>query len=135
VLGDITGRTLLVLPLASAQRLAEILLRSAPGSVVSFGEMERSALMEAGNILSAAHMNALSDFLGMMLLPSVPTLELDTVERVVPAIVNGSAKAGEYAFSIETRFTVRGTEPATGRFLFLPSFASLRIIFDALRLG
>ena len=134
ILGDITGRTLLVLPIESAQRLAEILL-GRPVGLVEFGEMERSALMEAGNILSAAHMNALSDFLGMMLLPSVPHLELDTVAGVVRAILADSNRVGEYAFSIETRFTLYGKEPVTGRFLFLPSFASLRIIFDALRLG
>ena len=134
ILGDITGRTLLVLPIESAQRLAEILL-GRPVGLVEFGEMERSALMEAGNILSAAHMNALSDFLGMMLLPSVPHLELDTVSAVVRTILDEPGRGGEYAFSIETRFTLYGKEPVTGRFLFLPSFASLRIIFDALRLG
>jgi chemotaxis protein CheC len=135
ILGDLTGRTLLVLPLDSARRLAEILLNSPLGSVTEFGELERSSLMEAGNILSAAHMNALSDFLGMMLLPSVPHLELDTVEKVVPTILSESSRVGEYAFSIETRFELRGAEPVTGQFLFLPSFASLRIVFDALRIG
>ena len=36
--------------------------------------MEQSAIKEAGNILSSAYMNALSDFMGMMLLPSPPSL-------------------------------------------------------------
>src|SRR5690606_41234946 len=62
------------------------------------------------NILSAAHLNALSDFLGMMLLPSVPHLELDTVAGVVRAILADSNRVGEYAFSIETRFTLRSEE-------------------------
>jgi chemotaxis protein CheC len=135
VLGDLTGRTLLVLPLECARRLAGILLNRKTGEVTEFGEMERSALMEAGNILSAAHMNALSDFLGLMLLPSVPQLELDQVEAVVSRLLTSQARVGEYAFSIETRFSIRGTEPVTGQFLYLPSFASLRIVFDALRIG
>ncbi len=135
VLGDLTGRTLLVLPIDSARRLAEILLNRPLGAITEFEELERSALMEVGNILSAAHMNALSDFLGMMLLPSVPQLELNPVEMVVPTILSETSRAGEYAFSIETRFELRGAEPVTGQFLFLPSFASLRIVFDALRLG
>ncbi len=135
VLGDLTGRTLLVLPLQSARRLSEILLNRGVGEVTEFGELERSSLMEAGNILSAAHMNALSDFLGLMLLPSVPHLELDRVDAVVSRIISGLTRAGEFAFSIETRFSIRGTEPVTGQFLYLPSFASLRIVFDALRIG
>jgi len=135
ILGDLTGRTLLVLPLESAKRLAEILLNAPAGSIESFGELERSALMEAGNILSAAHMNALSDFLGMMLLPSVPHLELDELGKVMPTVFKGSAVMGEYAFSIETRFILRDAEPVKGQFLFMPSLASLRIVFDALRLA
>lgn len=135
ILGDLTGRTLLVLPIASARSLAGILLARDPQSIDEFDELERSALMEAGNILSAAHMNALSDFLGMMLIPSVPHLELDSVDAIVPTVVPDGSKAGEFAISIETRFELRGAEPVTGHFLFLPSFASLRIVFDALRIG
>lgn len=135
VLGDLTGRTLLVLPDPSAKRLAEILLSRPIGAVETFGELEESALMEAGNIVSAAHMNALSDFLGMMLLPSVPHLEIDRVEKVVSSVLSDAAAPGEFAFSIETRFTLRGVEPVSGHFLFLPDVASLRIILDALKLG
>src|SRR5690606_37550005 len=58
VLGDLTGRTVLVLPVASAARLAEILLRRDHGSIEAFDELGESALMEVGNILSAAYMNA-----------------------------------------------------------------------------
>lgn len=134
ILGDLTGRTLLVLPIKSARRLSEILLGQSSGTILEFGELERSALMEAGNIVSAAHMNALSDFLGMMLIPSVPHLEMDRVEAVVPKVLSDPTRAGEYAFSIETRFELRGNEPVTGQFLFIPSVASLKVVFDALRI-
>ena len=43
--------------------------------------MEQSAIKEAGNILSSAYMNALSDFMGMMLLPSPPSLAIDMSTR------------------------------------------------------
>jgi chemotaxis protein CheC len=135
ILGDLTGRTILVLPIDSARRLAEILLSQSVGSVQEFGEMERSALMEAGNILSAAHMNALSDFLGMMLLPSVPQLSVDAVGAVVGKIINERPMGGDLAISIETRFALRNTEPVVGQFLFIPDLASLQVVFDALRLG
>lgn len=135
VVGDLTGQTSLVLPFASACRLAELLLDRRPGDVEDFGDLERSAVTEAANIVSAAHMNALSDFLGLMLLPSVPRLELDRADAVLSRLTPGPAHSGGYAFSIETRFALRGAEPVTGQFIYLPSLASLRIIFDALRLG
>jgi chemotaxis protein CheC len=103
--------------------------------VPEFGELERSALMEVGNILSAAYMNALSDFLGMMLLPSVPHLEIAEVGALVSIVATETSPTGDYAFSIETRFTLRGSEQASGHFLFLPDLASLRILLDALHLG
>ena len=48
VLGAIPGRTLFVLRRGSALRLADILLGRAEGTSQLFGDMERSALMEAG---------------------------------------------------------------------------------------
>src|SRR5579862_1473356 len=73
MLGDLTGRTLLVFPRRTALRLAGLLLRRPTDpDAYAFTEMEQSAIKEAGNILSSAYMNALSDFMGMMLLPSPP---------------------------------------------------------------
>jgi chemotaxis protein CheC len=76
MMGDLTGRTLLVFPRRTAMRLAGLLLRrSLPTD--DFSEMQQSAIKEAGNILSSAYMNALSDFMGMLLLPSPPSLAID----------------------------------------------------------
>src|SRR5918912_13220 len=77
MLGDLTGRTLLVFPQPTAVRLTALMLRRPVGPSREFGTLERSAIKEAGNILAAAYMNALSEFLGMMLLPSPPSLLID----------------------------------------------------------
>ena len=83
MMGDLTGRTLLVFPKPTAVRLAELMLRRPIGSSAELGEMEQSAIKEAGNILSSAYMNALSDFMGMMLLPSPFDYNLPTpVDRL-----------------------------------------------------
>ncbi|MDO8667173.1 MAG: chemotaxis protein CheC, partial [Gemmatimonadales bacterium] len=73
MLGDLTGRTLLVFPEKAAKRLCDLLLGRPLGETESFGALEQSSLKEAGNILCGAYMNALSSFMGMMLLPSVPS--------------------------------------------------------------
>src|ERR1041384_3642499 len=67
MLGDLTGRTMLVFPKNTALKLSERLLRRPlrdEGDDGDFTEMEQSAIKEAGNILSSAYMNALSDFMG-----------------------------------------------------------------------
>jgi len=83
VLGDLTGRTLLLLPEDNAHLLCDLLLRRPPGTSDTIGQLEESSLKEAGNILAGAYLNALSDFMGMMLLPSVPSLVVDLAGAVL----------------------------------------------------
>ena len=135
MLGDVTGRTLLVLPEPAARRLAERLLRRTQGSVVDFGELEQSALKETGNILCAAYLNALSDFMGLMLLLSVPTLVVDQCGAVLTSAYIEFAQAQDYVFSIETQFTLDEGDPVAGHFLLLPDLPSLQAILEAMRLA
>src|SRR5512133_2897756 len=83
MLGDLTGRTLLVFPKLTAIRLAELMLRRPHGESPDLSELQQSALKEAGNILSGAYMNALSEFMGLMLLPSPPSLAVDMSRAVL----------------------------------------------------
>ena len=135
VLGDVTGRTLLVLPEAAAQRLAERLLRRAPGTVTEFRPVEQSALQETGNILCAAYLNALSDFMGLMLLLSVPSLVIDQCGAVLTSAYIEFAQAQDYVFSIETQFTLGEGDPVAGHFLLLPDLPSLQVILKSIRLA
>src|ERR1700750_1594506 len=100
MLGDLTGRTLLVFPRRTAIRLAELLLRrqSPPDD---FNEMQQSAIKEAGNILSSAYMNALSDFMGMMLLPSPPSLAIDMSDAVLTTIYLQFGSDKDFVFCVE----------------------------------
>jgi chemotaxis protein CheC len=122
-------------PERAARTLCDILLRREPGTTESFGEMERSSLKEAGNILASAYLNALSDFMGMMLVPSVPSLVIDLSGAVLTSAHLNFGHDRDYAFCVETSFRVQGaSEPLGGHFLLLPDMASLRSIFDAIRL-
>ena len=46
MLGDLTGRTLLVFPEPSAKRLCDLLLARPSGKTQTFGELEQSSLKE-----------------------------------------------------------------------------------------
>ncbi len=135
MMGDLTGRALLLFPQRSARTLCDFLLRREIGTTQDFGEMEQSALKEAGNILASAYLNALSDFMGMMLVPSVPSLVIDLSGAVLTSAHLNFGHDRDYAFCVETAFRLEGaTEPLGGHFLLLPDLASLRSIFDAIRL-
>lgn len=135
MMGDLTGRTLVLFPEGSAKHLCDILFRKPTGTTVEFGAMEQSGIKEAGNILASAYLNALSDFMGMMLVPSVPSLVIDISAAVLTTAYLNFGHDRDFVFCVETSFRVEGaTEPLRGHFLLLPDMPSLRAIFDAIRL-
>jgi chemotaxis protein CheC len=135
MLGDLTGRTLLVFPRKSAMRLSEILLHRPAGHSHVFGELEQSAIKEAGNILSAAYMNALADFMGMMLLPSVPSLVIDLLTAVLTTTYTNFGHDRDYVFAIQTEFQMAENDAVSGHFFLLPDVESLEIILRSIRLA
>jgi chemotaxis protein CheC len=136
MLGDLTGRTLLVFPKTTAMRLSELMLRRPKGSSKDLGELEQSAIKEAGNILSGAYMNALSDFMGLMLLPSPPSLAVDMSTAVLTTAYLQFGSDKDYVFCVESEFYMKDLdEHLRGFFLLLPDFQSLQAILRAVRVG
>ena len=136
MLGDLTGRTLLLLPEGNARLLCDLLLRRPAGATKTFGELEQSSLKEAGNILGAAYLNALSDFMKMMLLPSVPSLVVDSASAVLTSAYLNFGRERDYVFCIETRFEFdEAGRVLPGYFLLLPDVVSLRTILAAIGLS
>ncbi len=136
MLGDLTGRTLLIVPESDAMQLCDRLLRRSPGATSVFSELEQSSLKEAGNILGGAYMNALSEFMGMMLLPSVPSLVIDVAAAALTSVYLNFGHDRDLAFCVETHFRFEGDgRELCGQFLLLPDLASLKAIFDAIRLS
>src|SRR4051812_42379673 len=57
MMGDLTGRAMVLFPERAAHTLCDFLFRRSPGATTQFGEMEQSGLKEAGNILASAYLN------------------------------------------------------------------------------
>jgi chemotaxis protein CheC len=136
MLGDLTGRTLLVFPRPTAIRLAELMLRRPARADGELGELEQSAIKEAGNILSGAYLNALSDFMGLMLLPSPPSLAIDMSSAVLTTAYLQFGTDRDYVFCVESEFHMQElAERLRGFFLLLPDVASLHAILRAVRVA
>jgi chemotaxis protein CheC len=135
VMGDLTGRTLVVLGEDSARALCTLLLHR-PSAGPGFDAMQQSTIKETGNILCSAYMNALSDFLGMMLLPSVPALVIDLAGAVLTTAYLNFGHDRDTVFCVETAFRIEGSaEAMTGQFLLMPDPPSLNAIFDAINIA
>jgi chemotaxis protein CheC len=131
--GSLTGHTLLALPLVTARRLADLMLRRERRSGGALDVLEESALKEAGNILGGAYMTALSEFLGMTLLPSPPRLAVGSTTTVMDAHKQQASDAAA-ACCVETEFTFEEIgERFRGFFLLLPDAESFDLIFAAVQ--
>ncbi|MFW6079509.1 MAG: chemotaxis protein CheC [Gemmatimonadota bacterium] len=136
VLGDVTGRTVQLFAPATASRLAEILLsREEIPFPAGFGELERSSLEEVGNILVGAYLNALSDVLGMLLLPSAPKLAIDMAGAILTGAGIDPRAEMDWILCIDSVFRIDEREThLPGRFLLLPDPGALEAILQAIRL-
>jgi chemotaxis protein CheC len=131
ILGDATGKIVLIFPRESALHLADMLLKQTMGTSKILTELGHSAIKEAGNILTGAYLSALNEFLGMLLLISVPTLVFDLAGALLSFITLG-LEENLKVICIETRFS-DDTEDVGGYFILVPDSASLRAIFQAIR--
>jgi chemotaxis protein CheC len=131
--GDLTGLTLLVFPQPIALRVAGLMMQK---TVTALGPIEESALKEAGNILCAAYLNALADFLQMTLLPSPPSMAVDMSDAVLNSTYLEISQGAEYVFCVESEFQLQEHEERLrGFFLLLPDAPSLRAILRAIRVA
>jgi chemotaxis protein CheC len=134
VAGDLTGLTLLVFPQPIAYRIAGLMMGGR--HVERLGAIEESALKEAGNILSAAYLNALAEFLGMRILNSPPVLAVDMSDAVLSSTYIEVSEGAEYVFCVESEFQLANdTAPLRGFFLLLPDPPSLRAMLTAIRVA
>jgi chemotaxis protein CheC len=135
VLGDLTGRSLLLFEKNLALKLADMLLSREPGSTKVFAELEQSALKETANILTGAYLNGLSDMLGLMLIPSVPSLAIDLSAAILSTAYLDFAHEQGHVIILDTRFRFEpGESSMSGHFVLLPDPASLEVILKAARL-
>jgi len=133
MMGDLTGMTLLVFPQASALQIASLMMRR---PATTLGAMEQSAIKEAGNILGSAYMNALAEFMGMIIMPSPPSLTVDLSDAVLSSTYVEVSLTGSYVFCVESEFILQesGTR-VRGLFLLLPDGPSLHAILRSIRVG
>lgn len=135
VLGDLTGRSLLLFHRDGALQLTDMLLNRAAGETQIFGELEQSSLKEAANILTGAQLKTLSDFLGLMLIPSVPSLAVDVCAAVLSTTYLNFGQDRDRVIILDTRFRFEpGERSMSGHLVLLPDPGSLRVILRAVRL-
>lgn len=127
--GDITGSIMFLLEKNSAKHLIAKLMGM---EIVNdeFGEMETSALMEVGNIITGAYLNSLATITNLKIYPTVPSICVDMAGAIlsVPAIEFGTL--GDRILLIQSQFM--DEIELNGYFIMVPDIESYSKILTSL---
>ncbi|MDE6567035.1 MAG: chemotaxis protein CheC [Lachnospiraceae bacterium] len=133
---DIDGYMLFMLENESAHHLVSQIMGHPPMAEVpeTFSEIEQSALMEIGNIITGAYLNSISKMTELNIKTSIPHIAIDMAGAIlsVPAIEFG--KLGDKALLIESRFRDMDID-ISGYFIMIPTMESYHAILKALGIG
>ncbi|MCZ6778519.1 MAG: chemotaxis protein CheC [Acidobacteria bacterium] len=131
VYGDTRGNILIVFSPDNLATLAGQMLGKPVSSVHSLSALERSAMLELGNILSSAYLTSISQLLHLSLIPSVPSLAIDMVGAILEAPILEISRVADTALVLQTEFQDTNNAFA-GHFFLLPDPQSLDTMLDAL---
>lgn len=131
VYGECRANVLLALPPEAALKVLAILFPPGITTLEKMGELEISGLMEMGNIVTCAYLNAMSGSLKMSLIPSVPMLANDMAGAVVDVLLMEQGQRGDAALVVQTE--ISSGRGLSGQILMMPDPASLPKVLDALR--
>ncbi len=132
VFGPAPSSILFLLPRDSAFTLVDMLMGRERGLTDHLDMMDESALLEIGNILAGAYLNALSFFTKFTLLPSIPALAMDMAGAILSVILSQLGQMGDHALVIETEFSTEGDGGVKGHFFLIPDPGSLGTILAAI---
>lgn len=132
--GDINGMMMFLMDTTMAKNLVNILMCREEGAEVVFNDMEKSVVMEIGNIIAGSYLNSLSTMTNLKIDVSVPMLQIDMAGAIlsVPAIEFG--KIGDRVLLIETEFDgeVDRAYAINGYYILVPELDSYDKILESL---
>lgn len=96
----------------------------------TFTEMDTSALMEIGNIVSGSYLNALAGLTGFKIISTVPSLTVDMLGAILSVPASEFGKYGDKLLMIQSEFGEDNF--VTGYFLLIPELESYDTILSSL---
>jgi chemotaxis protein CheC len=118
--GELGGSLILMFDELNGRQLAASLLGREAGAEPEWSELEKSALMETGNILGCAYINALTRLIGTDLRPSAPHFIQDFGASVLQQALMTQALTSDSLLLCEIGFHRKGRK-LDWRVVFVPT--------------
>jgi chemotaxis protein CheC len=138
VRGEVSGNIMLVYPRQSAINVADLLSKRQLGSTTQLSILDNSALKESGNIIAGSFLAALSDYLKLNMVESIPDLASDMLKATVDFVLARFAKReASEAVAFEIDFAMSTAAAATNKikayFILLLDVESASKMFESLK--
>ena len=131
--GDVNLTILFVLTLESASNLVAGLVQGM-GAGGELDDMGLSVLIEVGNILTAAYLNALSMMTGYQLLPYPPQIAIDMAGAIISTVMAETHMIDDEVVLLQTTLKTMDSQIG-GNILILPDYGALEKILASLGIG
>ncbi len=117
--GDVRGHILLAFSEPMARGLVDMLLDQPAGTTAELGELEVSALAEAGNVAGSFFLTTLADWAGMTLPPTPPVVIHEMCGAILGTLAAELAvQEHDEAMVIDAQFTCDGQVVEASFFMF-----------------
>ncbi|MHC1574532.1 MAG: chemotaxis protein CheC [Candidatus Methanogasteraceae archaeon] len=131
--GDIAGTVLTILSVESARKMADILLagmdEEEPTGVLT--EMQESAILEIGNILTSPFIDVMADATSMVLTQSPPSIACDMLSALIDQSMDGS-QISDFAIVFNSALHVVNQD-IDCNILMLPDPDKIELLFKSLQ--
>ena len=92
-------------------------------------EDDREAISEIGNICGSAYLNAISNLLGVTMLPSPPGFAVGMLGAVLEYPATMASEEYDYLVIIKTHFVTKG-ERFPGYFIYIPDRETEKLLME-----
>lgn len=130
--GPFSGESLLIYPGESARKLVSVLLNE-DKEIFALSTMQRSALIEVGNILINAFMGLISEVLNLSLKFSVPQMFSPSKEVVRNILIGNETGPDRIALMLKSEMRTENTE-IIGHLAILLDFETVDYIIDRMEM-
>lgn len=127
--GTERGSILMIFPLNMAKELSDMVIGGKADPDRALDEGDREVLCEVGNICASAYLNAISQILGIVMLPSPPGVAVGMKGAILEYPSSLSAEVLEYLVIIGTEFQLNGSV-YPGSILYFPDKSSQDSLMD-----
>lgn len=131
ITGHIDGNILIMMDQEAAYAIADMLIAQKTPRHDGLTDMQKSALLELGNILGSSYMVAMSDFTKLLIKVSVPSLAQDMAGALISFPLSLYGYMGDTAFLIDTEF-IEGLDGTKLHFFLIPDDESLKLLLKAI---